>query len=98
MVAIKVLRQELASGAPADRFLREVRVTAQLHHPNIVPVLGCLEIIARCAHGNVHAGIEASGLGGAGVVMCSPLWRGGCGFATETLAPARVQLNPLPDL
>jgi hypothetical protein len=29
----------LASGIAADRFLREIRVTAQLHHPNILPVL-----------------------------------------------------------
>jgi serine/threonine-protein kinase len=39
MVAIKVLRQELSGSGAADRFLREVRLTAQLHHPNIVPVL-----------------------------------------------------------
>jgi serine/threonine protein kinase len=39
MVAIKVLREELAAGVTADRFLREVRVTAQLQHPHIVPVL-----------------------------------------------------------
>src|SRR5207253_9055802 len=38
-VAIKVLREELTSGLAADRFLREIRVTAQLHHPNILPVL-----------------------------------------------------------
>lgn len=38
-VAVKSLRAELA-GDPAvvERFLREVRVTAQLDHPNIVPV------------------------------------------------------------
>jgi serine/threonine protein kinase/tetratricopeptide (TPR) repeat protein len=39
MVAIKVLRPELLDSGAADRFLREIRVTAQLHHPNIVPVL-----------------------------------------------------------
>jgi serine/threonine protein kinase len=38
-VAIKLLREELIDSATADRFLREVRVTAQLHHPHIVPVL-----------------------------------------------------------
>ncbi|MFI5227750.1 MAG: serine/threonine-protein kinase [Gemmatimonadales bacterium] len=37
-VAIKVLRDELASGFSAERFLREIRLTAQLNHPNIVPV------------------------------------------------------------
>jgi tetratricopeptide (TPR) repeat protein len=39
MVAIKILREELAAGVTAERFLREVQVTAQLHHPHIVPVL-----------------------------------------------------------
>src|ERR1700754_4197183 len=40
MVAIKVLRTELAESVTAERFLREINVTAQLHHPHIVPVLG----------------------------------------------------------
>jgi eukaryotic-like serine/threonine-protein kinase len=39
-VAIKVLRHELSASLAADRFLREIKLTAQLHHPNIVPVLG----------------------------------------------------------
>ena len=38
-VAIKVLRRELAESIGAERFLREIRLTAQLQHPNIVPVL-----------------------------------------------------------
>lgn len=38
-VAIKLLRTELAQSVGADGFLREIRVTQQLHHPNIVPVL-----------------------------------------------------------
>ena len=38
-VAIKVLRPELVtSGAEAARFLREIRIAAQLSHPQIVPV------------------------------------------------------------
>ena len=36
-VALKVLRPELA-GAGAERFLREIRLTARLQHPNILPV------------------------------------------------------------
>jgi eukaryotic-like serine/threonine-protein kinase len=32
-VAIKVLRQELAVSLGADRFLREIRVAANLQHP-----------------------------------------------------------------
>jgi eukaryotic-like serine/threonine-protein kinase len=35
-VAIKVLRQELAVSLGADRFLREIRVAANLQHPNIL--------------------------------------------------------------
>src|SRR5919107_342604 len=35
-VAIKVLRPELAASIGADRFLREIRVAAQLQHPNIL--------------------------------------------------------------
>ncbi|MCH7491940.1 MAG: protein kinase, partial [Gemmatimonadetes bacterium] len=35
-VAIKVLRPELAVSLGADRFLREIEVTANLQHPNIL--------------------------------------------------------------
>src|SRR5688572_21080281 len=38
-VAIKVLRPELAQSIGADRFLREIRLNEQLHHPHIVPIL-----------------------------------------------------------
>jgi tetratricopeptide (TPR) repeat protein len=38
-VAIKVLHPELAGAIGIERFLREVRVTAGLQHPNIIPVL-----------------------------------------------------------
>jgi len=38
-VAIKVLRPEFASATSSDRFLREIRVTASLQHPNILPLL-----------------------------------------------------------
>jgi serine/threonine-protein kinase len=38
-VAIKVLRQELAASLGAERFLREIRVAAQLQHPHIVGLL-----------------------------------------------------------
>ncbi len=37
-VAIKVLKPELAASVGADRFLREIRTTANLRHPNIVPL------------------------------------------------------------
>jgi hypothetical protein len=38
-VAIKVLRPELAAAVGSDRFLREIRITAQLNHPHILPLL-----------------------------------------------------------
>jgi serine/threonine protein kinase/tetratricopeptide (TPR) repeat protein len=37
-VAIKVLKPEIAAMLGSERFLREIRVTAQLTHPNILPV------------------------------------------------------------
>lgn len=44
-VAIKVLSPEVSSPLGSDRFLREVRITANLQHPNILPLLdsGTLE-------------------------------------------------------
>jgi serine/threonine-protein kinase len=38
-VAVKVLRPELTAALGADRFLREVRITANLSHPHILPLL-----------------------------------------------------------
>ena len=37
-VVIKVLAPELVAGVSADRFAREIRLTAKLQHPQIVPV------------------------------------------------------------
>src|SRR5688572_9698339 len=38
-VAIKTLHPELAGAVGTDRFLREIRLTAQMQHPGIVPIL-----------------------------------------------------------
>jgi serine/threonine-protein kinase len=38
MVALKVLRPELAAVIGAERFLNEIKVTANLQHPNILPL------------------------------------------------------------
>jgi tetratricopeptide (TPR) repeat protein/TolB-like protein len=38
-VAIKVLRPELAAALGPERFLREIKLTAQLDHPHILPLL-----------------------------------------------------------
>jgi TolB-like protein len=37
-VAVKVLRPELAASLGAERFLREISVTAKLQHPHILPL------------------------------------------------------------
>ncbi|HJR35344.1 MAG TPA: serine/threonine-protein kinase, partial [Gemmatimonadales bacterium] len=37
-VAVKVMRPEISAGLAADRFLLEIRTTANLQHPHIVPV------------------------------------------------------------
>src|SRR5262245_61125283 len=38
-VAVKVLREELAASLGAGRFLREIKIAAQLQHPHILPLL-----------------------------------------------------------
>ena len=38
-VAVKVLKPEWAAALGSDRFLLEIEVTAQLNHPNVLPVL-----------------------------------------------------------
>ena len=43
-VVIKVLPPELAAGVNTERFRREIQLSAQLHHPHIVPVLAAGEI------------------------------------------------------
>jgi len=37
-VAVKLLKPETATDVGAERFLREIRIAAQLQHPNILPV------------------------------------------------------------
>ncbi|HET9708911.1 MAG TPA: bifunctional serine/threonine-protein kinase/formylglycine-generating enzyme family protein [Gemmatimonadales bacterium] len=48
-VAIKVLKPELAQALGPDRFLREIKLTAQLSHPHILPLLDSGE-----AHGVLY--------------------------------------------
>ena len=43
-VAIKVLRSELAAAIGADRFLREIRIAAQLQHPHILTLIDSGEV------------------------------------------------------
>ena len=37
-VALKVLKPEIATLVGVERFLSEIRVTATLHHPNLLPL------------------------------------------------------------
>ena len=37
-VAVKVLRPELAAALGPERFLREIKIAARLHHPHILPL------------------------------------------------------------
>src|SRR5262245_13396819 len=46
-VALKVLRQEIASVIGSERFLREIQVTANLTHPNILPLYDSDEAAGR---------------------------------------------------
>ena len=47
-VAIKVLRPELSVSLGADRFLREIRVAANLQHPNILGLYDSGEVPTAC--------------------------------------------------
>ena len=44
LVALKVMRPELAALLGAERFLREISITAQLQHPNILPLFDSGEV------------------------------------------------------
>jgi Tol biopolymer transport system component/predicted Ser/Thr protein kinase len=61
-VAVKVLRPELSAILGAERFLKEIEVTANLQHPNILPLYDSGE--AR-----VPPDAEAAGAGGGNVFL-----------------------------
>jgi hypothetical protein len=44
-VALKVLHPELSAGLGPERFLREIRTTARLDHPDILPLLDSGEAV-----------------------------------------------------
>ncbi len=51
-VAVKVLRPELAAILGAERFLKEIEVTANLQHPNILPLQVVLNWFEEIRSGN----------------------------------------------
>jgi len=46
-VALKVMHQELTDAIGAERFLREIRVTANLQHPHVLPLFDSGEVGGR---------------------------------------------------
>jgi serine/threonine protein kinase len=50
-VAVKVLKPDIAAAVGTDRFLREIRITAQLNHPHILPLYDS---------GAVYRGVDGS--------------------------------------
>ena len=46
-VALKVLHPEIAAGLGPERFLREIRLTARLQHPHILPVFDSGAVAGR---------------------------------------------------
>src|SRR3954466_3167354 len=51
MVALKILDPELAAVMGVERFLAEIRVTAHLQHPNILPLFDSGEARAEGPNG-----------------------------------------------
>ncbi len=50
-VALKLLRPELAAALGTERFLREIEIAAQLHHPHILPLYDSGEVHAERSEG-----------------------------------------------
>jgi len=65
-VALKVLHPDLSAGLGPERFLREIRTTARLDHPHILPLLDSGEAAAGTREAG---GREAGGPGAAGVLL-----------------------------
>ncbi|MEO8294632.1 MAG: protein kinase [Gemmatimonadota bacterium] len=52
-VAVKVLRPEVSAALGPERFLREIRIAAQLSHPNILPLHDSGEVAASAEEGRL---------------------------------------------
>jgi len=51
LVALKVLKPDLGAIVGAERFLREIKTTAQLVHPNILPLYDSGRVVVPPLHG-----------------------------------------------
>ena len=66
-MAVKVLRPELAAVLGADRFLQEIKVTANLQHPHILPLFdsgeadGFLYYVMPVVEGDARSDVYALG-------------------------------------
>jgi len=70
-VAVKVLRRDVAEAVGAERFLAEIKVTANLQHPHILPLFdsgaaerGWVGVRPRGRDGEARGGMAARAQGG----------------------------------
>jgi len=66
-VALKVLKPELAAVVGAERFLAEIKVTANLKHPHILPLFDSGE-----AEGFLFYVMKTFGIGSTDSHPCAP--------------------------
>lgn len=71
-VAVKVLKPELAAVLGADRFVVEIKTTAALQHPHILPLFdsGSAGGFLLCL---VEAGFEVGAIPAGSMLCCRPL-------------------------
>jgi serine/threonine protein kinase len=61
-VALKVLHPELSAGLGPERFLREIRTTARLDHPHILPLLDSGEAVVSRSSPGIPAAPDRRGV------------------------------------
>ena len=81
-VAIKVLGEDVAQRMGAERFLREIRTTATLNHPHIVPLHdsgeadGIVYYVMPFVDGECRAASDPKSSGGMACGTCRETCRG----------------------
>jgi serine/threonine protein kinase len=84
-VALKVLKPELAAVVGAERFLAEIRMTASLQHPHILPLFDSGEADELLYYVMPHVEGRASGAVWTG--STSFRWRRRCGSRSPSRTP-----------